>query len=215
MVSRQIVEERVSSVHGLAVTLALSAHKVPNSTYDLEDLIQAAILGATVAAHNYEEEHDSAASFSTYAIFRMRQEIRKLYYKSSVVHIPKRNYMAMKKEDRPKIMFNFVYLSAPVGDTSYRPQPFESQLAAPPEPDELFKTAAQNLLKHFLMRLSPRKRFLIRAVYGFLGEPMTIADASALCHVSKQRGWQLIQEALTKIERMCKAQGVTSDWASN
>lgn len=213
MAEPAVVATMVESVRGLAIHIAQKAHKVPNGTYDLDDLIQAALLGAISAAQDYDTEHTSEASFSTFAIHRMRQEVMKLYRRSGAAHIPKREYQTLPKAERVRCLFNFAYTSTPLTDDGE--VTLEQRLTAPPEPDELFKFAVQKTVKHFLARLSPAERDLIEKVYGFRGEPMSIADAAATRGLSRQRGWQLVQAAMDKIEKMCKRAGVNPAWLDN
>lgn len=209
------VEQMVESVRGLAVKVAKEVHKKHNGTYDLEDLIQAALLGAAISAAHYDEHHDSEASFATYAIHRMRREARKLYRKAAIVYIPQREYTEMPKIDRWKYVFGLIYTSTPVteGSSNFKePITVEGFLEAPPEPDDLFKFTVQKLVRKFLSKLLPIERDLIEKVYGFQGEPMTIVDAAAMHGLSRQRGWQRVHEGLAKIEKMCKREGVGPAW---
>lgn len=207
----------VASVEGLAIDIALKSCKMTNGTYDLDDMIQAARLGAVSAAHDYDEDHESAASFSTFAIHRMRQEVSRVYRRSGVAHIPKRDYQSMPKSDRSKHLFNFAYMSTPVNISARDNSELTlgDTISTTDEPSILFKIAVQKTVKHLLARLSPAERDLIEKVYGFCGEPMTIAEAAAIRGLSRQRGWQLVNSALAKIEKLCKRAGVTPSWLSN
>lgn len=216
MTSRKHISKLATSVKGLAVSMAVKIHKVPSNIYDLEDVIQSALLGAVAAAHDYNDDHESEASFSTYAVPRMRQEINKLYRRSGVTYIPKRDYTAMEKSERARHMFSVVSLSNPAStDLDHANDTLENFLSAPEAPSDLFKFAVQKTVKCFLTRLPPVERDLIEKVYGFQGEPWTLVDASSYHGFSKQRGWQLVQAGMKRIEKMCKAAGVRADWLSN
>ena len=113
------VAQLVASVEGLAHDIAFKSCKMLNGTYDVDDMIQAARLGAVSAAYDYNEDHESEASFSTFAIHRMRQEVMRVYRRSGVAHIPKRDYQSLPKTERSKHLFNFAYMSAPVHSSQH------------------------------------------------------------------------------------------------
>ena len=194
--------------------LANGASKMHNGVYDHDDLLQAALLGAVIAAHMYDEEHESSASFNTYAIWRMKQEISNVWRKSGPAHITKRDYEAMPKSQRVVHLCGYSYMSDPVKGAD-EGITLEHTLSAPAEPDELSKTDVQKTVNRFLAQVSPAERDMITKVYGFQTEPMTIVDAAQSRGISRQRGWQVLSSGLTRIRRMCQLAGVNPAWLAN
>ena len=107
-------EKLIDGVKFYAVKLAKQYYKKSHSLFDFEDVIQAAMLGASEAAYKYDDQHASKANFMTYAAAPMLNRVITLYRTSTPAHIPRRDYDAMPHNERGRrIWGSHVTLSDP------------------------------------------------------------------------------------------------------
>lgn len=96
-------EKIIKANFGLVVDIA---NKIP-STVDIEDRIQAGMIGINKAIENFDVKKSGGAKFTTYAYYAIRSEIiRELENNSGNIHIPRRVNSMIKRVNEAKMELN-------------------------------------------------------------------------------------------------------------
>lgn len=197
-------QELVLSVEGYAITLAKRMHHKDHPLFDLNDVIQAARLGAVKAAHTYEDDHESGANFLTYAVWKMKNEILNLYQSSTGAHVPRREYEDMTSEQRGHVVWgDRVYMSVPIHRDSDVSDCLGDIIPAESPETQCPFTARQ--VHWMISKLGYNERRVIKAVFGFYGAPISLSALARRRGVSRQAENLYLQRALARMKRMAQA----------
>lgn len=208
-------QQLVESVRFYAIKLAKRFYKKQHPLFDFEDVIQAAMLGATEAACKYDDQHESHANFMTYAAHPMLNRVITLYRTSTPAKVPRREYDEMPPFERGKhIWAAHVTLS----DPAYRHADTDTTLADMlPDPDGAQQDIAyigEDRRKHvreMVSCLPPREQFVVKAAFGLNGLSEVRLSAIASYHgITRQRVHQQLTSALKKLERMAISRGLAT-----
>ncbi len=203
----------VESVRFYAIRLAARHFKKDHSLFDFDDLVQAAMLGATEAAQNYDINHASGANFLTFAAHPMRHRVLSMFRNSTPVHIPRREYDEMTHMERGKWIWNSqIHLSAPgyIGDDGSELS-MESMLPSnAPNPDDIMQEDYKKRCVHeMLSELSDGERWLVTTVFGLNGKSeVKVSEIAASYNVTRQAIHYRLTNALKKMRKMAVSKGL-------
>lgn len=208
-------ENLVDGVKFYALKLAKQFYKKQHPLFDFEDVIQAAMLGATEAARKYDDTHESKASFMTYAASPMLNRVITLYRTSTPAHIPRREYDAMAQPDRGRnIWASHVTLS----DPAFRSSDNQDTTLADMLPDDTTPNQSEVFMgedrraqvREIVGCLPDKERFIVSAAFGLNGfSEVRLSEIASFHGVSRQRVHQQLTSALKKLERMAVSRGLS------
>lgn len=178
------LEELIKKNDGLIHTIARKFNTESIASIEYDDLIQEGRMGLMVAADKYKFNIENKASFSTYAIYWIRQKISRFIKYRNTNNETSLNKPAYSEEDEIELADTIVS---------------EDDEFCKVEDSVYYQQLREELTEVMQKQLSLKQRQVIQLRYGFDGKEYTLQETGQVFNVSIERARQIERESLRKM----------------
>lgn len=154
------------------------------ASIDYDDLIQEGTIGLIIAASKYKINMENKASFSTYAIYWIRQKISRFIRYRNTNNETSINKSAYGEDDETELADTIVS---------------EDDEFCKVEDSVYYQQLREELTEVMQKQLSLQKRQVIQLRYGFDGKEYTLQETGQIFNVSIERARQIERSSLRKM----------------
>lgn len=154
------------------------------ASIDYDDLIQEGTIGLIIAASKYKINMENKASFSTYAIYWIRQKISRFIRYRNTNNETSINKPAYGEDDETELADTIVS---------------EDDEFCKVEDSIYYQQLREELTEVMQKQLSLQKRQVIQLRYGFDGKEYTLQETGQIFNVSIERARQIERSSLRKM----------------
>ena len=178
------LEELVKKNDGLIHIIARKFNIENIASIDYADLVQEGTIGLITAANKYKFDIENKASFSTYAIYWIRQKISRFIKYRNTNNETSLNKPVYSEDDEIELADTIVS---------------EEDEFCKIEDSVYYQQLREELTEVMKKQLSLKQRQVIQLRYGFDGKEYTLKETGEMFNVSIARARQIERESLRKM----------------